>query len=66
MTGKKSTPFLNCRTEHNDMMKKLDKLIEDIETLKDDNYWAYTKEYWMGLLDASLQLVKKIRTELGD
>jgi len=48
------------------MMKKLDKLIEDIETLKDDNYWAYTKEYWMGLLDASLQLVKKIRTELGD
>lgn len=62
---KKSNPYLDTLSEHKEMMTKLEKLIDDMENLKADSYWAYTKEYWMGLLEASIILIKKIKEDLG-
>ena len=52
-------------SEHKEIMKKLNTIIQELEELKDDDYWAYTKEYWMGLLDSSLIMLKKIENEIN-
>lgn len=51
-------------SDHKEIIKKLNTIIQELEELKDDAYWAYTKEYWMGLLDSSLIMLKKIEDEI--
>lgn len=51
-------------TETQEMKTKLDRVINELSVLSDDNYWAYTKEYWRGLLDGALVLLKKVQEEL--
>jgi len=50
--------------EHEDVINEIDVLINRLQTLVDKDYWGYIREYEMGLLDASLGLLKKVKESL--
>jgi len=51
-------------SEHKEIMQKLNGIIKSLEDLQSDDYLAYLKEYWLGLLDSSLIMLKKIKEDL--
>ena len=50
--------------EHENIKNEIAALINRLQTLVDKDYWGYTREYEMGLLDASLILLKKVKVSL--
>lgn len=51
-------------TQDKQILNKIDKLLTDTETLLNDDYWDILKERYVGLLQANLLILKKIKEEL--
>jgi hypothetical protein len=51
-------------TSTDEMRQKLEEIVKKLDVISADSCWAYTQEYWMGLIDGARLLIKKVRDEL--
>jgi len=50
--------------DEKEIVSKVESVIKELEALDKEDYWGYTNEYWLGLLNGSKLLLEKIVKDL--